>query len=189
MDEQDLTGVLWNLVGPADGLVQALSHQLEVLVTAAAELLRVDAVGVLLLDETDRVRTVAVTGPAATALESAQERLQVGPGIEVFALRRVVSVPDLAANQEYGPLWREIADDGVRGVLSAPVWVQHEVVGNLNAITEHAHEWSAAERRAGQAYASLVGQLLVSAKHAARRAEVPPRDAAGPNPGVEESLP
>ncbi len=171
--------MLRNLADSARGPVQTVSRQLEVLVGAAVELLRVDAVGVLLLDEADRMRTVAVTGPAAAALEMAQERLQIGPGVEVQALRRVVSVPDLAADLKYGALWREVADAGVCGVLSVPVWVQHEVVGNLNAITEQAHDWSEAEQRAGEAYAGLVGQLLlISAKRATRRIDVPsPRDA------------
>jgi len=114
---------------------------------------------------------VAFTGPAAEALETAQERLQVGPGIDVQSLRRVVAVPDLAENPSYRLLWRQVAEAGVRGVLSAPVWVGHQVVGNLNAVTARVHEWSDAEQRAGEAYASLVGQLLVAATRAARRAD------------------
>jgi len=187
MDEQDLARSVRELTGSVNGPAHTLSHQLEVLIGAAAELLGVDSVGVLLLDEADRVRTVAVTGPAAAALETAQERLQIGPGVDVQTLRHVVSVPDLAAVAEYQPLWREVADAGVRGVLSAPVWVQHEVVGNLNAITREAHRWTEAERRAGEAYASLVGQLLLSAKHAARRAELPPPGVADSNPGAKGS--
>ena len=115
--------------------------------------------GVLLLDDADRIRTAAVTAPSATALEAAQERLLLGPGVDVQRLRRVVTVSDLAEDPAYRPLWDEVAGAGVRGVLSAPVWVGHEVVGNLNAITERVHEWSDAERRAGAAYASLVGSV------------------------------
>ena len=109
--------------------------------------------------------------PSASALETAQERLLLGPGVDVQRLRRVVTVCDLAEDPAYRPLWDEVADAGVRGVLSAPVWIGHEVVGNLNAITEGVHDWSDAERRAGAAYASLVAQLLVSATRAARRAD------------------
>jgi len=171
IDEQALTRRLSELTGSVDGPSQTLSHQLGVLVGAAAELLGVDAVGVLLLDEADRIRTAAVTGPSATALETAQERLLIGPGVDVQRLRRVVTVSDLAEDPAYRPLWDEVAGAGVRGVLSAPVWIGHEVVGNLNAITEGVHDWSDAERRAGAAYASLVAQLLVSATRAARRAD------------------
>jgi GAF domain-containing protein len=171
IDEQALTRRLSELTGSVDGPSQTLSHQLGVLVGAAAELLGVDAVGVLLLDEADRIRTAAVTGPSATALETAQERLLIGPGVDVQRLRRVVTVSDLAEDPAYRPLWDEVAGAGVRGVLSAPVWVGHEVVGNLNAITGRVHEWSDAEKRAGAAYASLVAQLLVAATRAARRAD------------------
>ena len=121
---------------------RALSDQLGVLVSAAAELLGVDSVGILLLDDFDHVRTVAVSGPAAAALEQAQEQLQLGPGIDVFAARRVVAVVDLATDPDYERLWSELVDTGVRGVLSAPVIVRNEIVGNLNAITGQRHEWS-----------------------------------------------
>jgi GAF domain-containing protein len=171
IDEQALVRSLSELTRFADGPAQTLSHQLGVLVGAAAELLDVDAVGVLLLDDTDRVRTAAVTAPSAAAFEAAQERLQLGPGVDVQRLRRVVTVYDLAEVPAYRAVWEQVAGAGVRGVMSAPVWVGPEVVGNLNAITERAHEWSDAERRAGAAYASLVGQLLGSATRAARRAD------------------
>jgi GAF domain-containing protein len=170
IDEQALARSLRELTGSATGgAMHTLSHQLGVVVGAAAELLGVDCVGVLLLDEADRVRTVAVTGRAAAALESAQERLQIGPGVDVQGFRQVVSVPDLAEHPRYRALWHEVADSGVRGVMSVPVWVRQEVVGNLNAVTEQVHAWSDAERRAGEAYAALVGQLLIAATHAARR--------------------
>lgn len=171
IDEQALARSLGRLTGSWNGLSDTLSHQLGVLVGAAAELLGVDAVGVLLLDEHDRVRTAAVTAPSATALETAQERLLIGPGVDVQRLRRVLTVTDLAEVPAYRPLWDEVAGSGVRGVLSAPVWVGEEVVGNLNALTERAREWSDAERRAAAAYASLVGQLLAAATRAARRAD------------------
>jgi GAF domain-containing protein len=167
--ERAMAHPLWGLKGSVDGPAQVLAHQLDTVVSAAAELLGVDCVGVLLLDESDRVRAVAFTGPAAEALETAQERLQLGPGVDVQSLRRVVAVPDLAENPSYRPLWREVAEAGVRGVLSAPVWVGHQVVGNLNAVTARAHDWTDAERRAGEACASLVAQLLLSATRAARR--------------------
>ena len=170
LDEQGLARGLRELTGSSDGgPMHSLSHQLGTVVGAAAELLGVDCVGVLLLDEADRVRTVAVTGPAAAALESAQERLQVGPGADVQTFRQLVAVTDLAADPRYRALWREVVGSGVRGVLSIPVWVRQQVVGNLNAVTAQAHVWSDAERRAGEAYATLVGQLLISATHAARR--------------------
>jgi hypothetical protein len=63
IDEQALTRRLSELTVSVDGQSQTLSHQLGVLVGAAVELLGVDAVGVLLLDDTDRIRTAAVTAP------------------------------------------------------------------------------------------------------------------------------
>jgi len=148
--------------------VATVSEQLHVVVGAAAELLGVDCVGVLLLDDLDRIRTVAASGPAAAALEAAQEHLQAGPGVDVLTEGRVLRVDDLAAAPGYGVLWSQLSGAGVRGVLSAPVVVRGEVVGNLNAVTAQRHHWSAAESLAAEAFASLIGQLLHAATSAAR---------------------
>ena len=167
IDEWALTRSLAALTAYMAAPAVTLSDQLGVLVSAAAELLGVDSVGILLLDDFDHVRTVAVSGPAAAALEQAQEQLQLGPGIDVFAARRVVAVVDLATDPDYERLWSELVDTGVRGVLSAPVIVRNEIVGNLNAITGQRHEWSQAERRAGAALGGLIGQLLRTATSSA----------------------
>ncbi len=133
------------------------------LVSAAADLLKVDCVGVLLLDEAGRVRTVAASGPAAAALEAAQEQWQCGPGVDVLATGQVLAVVDLATAPEYRRLWPQLADAGVRGVLAAPVVVRNEVVGNLNAVTGQRQHWSDADRRGAQALAGLIGELLRTA--------------------------
>lgn len=162
IDEQALESSLQSLTaGFRPGLGgAALSVELSRLVSAAAEVLKVDCVGLLMLDDHDRIRTVAATGPAAAALEAAQEELHVGPGVDGISLRESVVVADLAARAEYAALWRRVGDLGVRAVLSAPIWVGEELVGNLNAVTPDPHDWTPSEIRAGAAFASVVGQLL-----------------------------
>ncbi len=137
-----------------------MTSQLAAVVSAAAELLGAESVGLLLLDDTDRVRRVASTGRAAELLELAQERVAVGPGVDALTDRGTVVVPDLAAEPRYGPLWEEVAGHGVRAVLTAPVRLDGQVVGNLNAVVPNPHHWSAAQRRSAEVLADIVGQLL-----------------------------
>jgi GAF domain-containing protein len=154
----------------ADALVGPLCDQLATVVSATVELLGVESVGLLLLDDADRVRTVAAAGRSAELLERVQEEIHVGPGLDTLTSRATVAVADLAAEPRYGPLWREVAGHGVRAVLSAPVWVDGQVVGNLNAVAPAPRAWPAAQREAAEALAGIVGQLLgLAAAHAVGR--------------------
>jgi GAF domain-containing protein len=154
----DLTE-LSELLG-VDTVTGPLSSQLAVVVSAAAELLGADSVGLLLLDDTDRPRAVAATGRAAERLERAQEEVAVGPGVDALTDRATVAVADLAAEPRYGALWQEVAGQGIRAVLAAPIRLDGQVVGNLNALVPDPHNWSATERRSAEVLADIVGQLL-----------------------------
>jgi GAF domain-containing protein len=140
--------------------VLPLANQLRTVVTAAEDLLGADCVGLLLLDDVDRVRSVAATSPAAEVLEVAQEKVHVGPGIDALARRGTVAVADVGAVPEYAALWHEIRGHGVRAVLSAPVRVGQQVAGNLNAVVDRPYDWTPTQRRAAEALAGIVGQLL-----------------------------
>lgn len=149
--------------------VEALVPRLRQVVSAANDLLSADGVGVLLLDEKNLVRTVAATDNAAEALEQVQEHLTLGPGIDAVRWRRTVVITDLATDLEYQPLWDRLAEDGVRAVLSAPIWVDGDVVGNLNALRMVPHTWTQAQVAGSEAFAGVIGRLLelsaASARH------------------------
>lgn len=140
--------------------VPSLVSHLAQIVAAANDLLGVDAVGVLLLDETGTLRAVASSSPAAGALELAQQRLGIGPGHDTMAREASVLVDDLAAVPAYAPLLAELDPPTIRAVLSAPIRIEAEVVGNLNLTKLDAHHWSVAEARAAEAYADVVGRML-----------------------------
>jgi GAF domain-containing protein len=140
--------------------VDALVPRLRMVVAAANDLLSADGVGVLLLDDGNQVRTVAATDSATEALEQVQEHLSVGPGIDALRSRRTVAVSDLAEHDTYGPLWQRLASDGVRAVLSAPIWVSGDVVGNLNAVRTMPHTWTPTQVAGSEAFAGVIGRLL-----------------------------
>jgi GAF domain-containing protein len=150
----------------ADAVVGPLTGRLAVLVSAAVDLLGVESVGLSLLDDADQVRTVAYTGHAAKVLELAQEHTLVGPGIDVLTDRITVTVEDLADDPRYGRLRQEVTDGGIRAVLAVPVRLDGQVVGNLNAVVPTPHVWSATQKRAAEALAAVVGQLLLLAAQA-----------------------
>lgn len=158
----DLANALYSLaeglrgVGPSRPLTAPLAE----VVTAAQAMLEADCVGLLLLDEHDQLRTTATTGPAARALEAAQVELSVGPGVDVIAAGRVVAVTDLAAVPAYARLWRRVEPDGVRAVLSAPVTVDGETIGNLNIIKRRPFAWAAESVAGAGAFGDVVAAML-----------------------------
>ncbi len=142
-----------------------LSDGLKTLVGAAEQILDVDCVGVLLVDEDERLRTVASSRPVADELEQAQQQLGVGPGVDSVRTSATVAVDDLYGHDAYQPLAAAVASSGVRAVLSAPVWVNDMVAGNLNAFRFDAYQWTAADIKAAESYAGVVATMLqLSAK-------------------------
>jgi len=164
----------------AESAARSLGERLSAVVTAAADLLRVESVGLLLLDDADRVRCVAATGDAAEVLERAQETLVVGPGVDALTGRETVAVTDLADEPRYEPLWSAVAGHGVRAVLAAPITLGGQVVGNLNALELQPHPWSAVQRRCAEAFAGIIGQML----GLAARQAVPTAGHNGREPGA-----
>jgi GAF domain-containing protein len=144
----------------AYGGVRPVSDGLKTLIAVAEHVLGVDCVGVLLVDEHERLRAVASSGPVAAALEQAQEHLKVGPGVDTVRSSETVVVNDLAAAEEYHALAQEVGDLGVRAVVSAPIWVNGAVAGNLNAMRFEAHTWTDADVAAAETYAQVVATLL-----------------------------
>jgi GAF domain-containing protein len=136
------------------------SARLANVVRAADELLDVDGVGVLLLDEHDVLRSVAATGPAAAQLEAVQLDLGVGPGLDVMAGTGTLAIDDLPRHPGYGALAQRLGGSGVCAVVSVPIRVQDELVGNLNVVKGAPRRWSAAEISAVEAFARVIAVVL-----------------------------
>lgn len=137
-----------------------LVGQLEAVVGAAMEVLHVDAVGVMVVDEKNSLRTVASSGPAALEFQLAQSRLGEGPAADAMRATRPIAVESLREVSGYQPLRDLLADQRIEGVLSAPISAGGTLIGNLNAMTFSRHAWSAAELQAVATYADVLGTLL-----------------------------
>lgn len=138
-----------------------VADRLDELVMSVAELLGVECVGLLMRDDVDRLRMVSSSGPAAAGLEHAQEITGVGPGPDAQLTGVPVAVTDVLAVAPYADLAPRVRGGGVRAVLSVPVLVGQEVVGNLNAVDPDPHPWSDRQHIDMQSFAALIADLLV----------------------------
>lgn len=171
VDDVALTSSLITLLARADVPVRAgeedVQARLADVLSAATGVLGVDSVGLMMLDGDDVLRVVGVSDAAAAAIEDAQQRLGVGPGVDCVRSGKTVTVDDLAGSTEYAAVWEAVrgrsdgaSGAGVRSVLSAPVQVRGETVGTLNALHAAPQRWHESQVRAVGAYASVIAILL-----------------------------
>jgi GAF domain-containing protein len=139
---------------------RSAAGRLASIVAAAAEVLRVDSVGAMLLDPGGSLRLIGASDALARAMENTQIELDDGPGIEATRTGRDVAVADLARAGRWQVLAERLVPIGGGAVLSSPIRVHDAVVGNLNAIARQPHRWTPAEIRAAGAYARMIGALL-----------------------------
>ena len=137
-----------------------LMARVDQLLTAAVEVLGVDTVGLMLLDDRDRLHRVGATDEVADLLERAQAESGEGPGVESQRTGAAVAVTDLSTSDRYPLLQSRVQDSGIRAVLSSPVRVDQQTIGNLNAVLLRAHTWTEPQLRANQAYADVIGLAL-----------------------------
>jgi GAF domain-containing protein len=138
----------------------ALAEQLDRATDTAVAVFGVDGAGLMLRLDDDGMQLVGGSSDTARALERAQTELQEGPGYEATARRSVVTVDDMATDERWPALRRRLSDHGIRGVLSAPIWVRHQPAGNFNLLTLGARRWTEAELTAIQAFAGVLTALL-----------------------------
>jgi GAF domain-containing protein len=129
-------------------------------VQVAVDVLRVDSVGLMLLDEQGTLQAVGFTDDQASVLEATQVRIGQGPGLDTMDTSVTVAVADLSVVPAYAALWAGVSGNGVRAVLSCPIWAAGALVGNLNAGRRRPHTWTADEIREAEAYAKVVGLIL-----------------------------
>jgi len=144
-----------------------LAARVEGVLLAALDVLKVDGVGLMLLDEQDELCLVGGSDEASCRFGRAQQRLKVGPCHSCRRSGRAVTVDDLAADETYSRLLppsrrRGRAGGAVafRGVVSAPVRAGGVVVGTLDVMTTAPRRWEHPQVEAVEAYANVLAVLL-----------------------------
>jgi GAF domain-containing protein len=157
------------LTEPAEVLVRLIARevierllprQLERLMVSAVGVLGVSGAAVMLLDQLGALQAFGASDPTGTALEEAQTRLGLGPSVDAARSGAAVAVDDLLSDRRYPALAELLTGAAVKSVLSVPVLIRGQVIGNLNAYRNRPGPWSERDRRAAAAYAELIGLLL-----------------------------
>jgi transcriptional regulator with GAF, ATPase, and Fis domain len=100
------------------------------------ELLEVQAVGILLTDQSDELRVVAASAEQTRLLELFQLQSRQGPCLDCFATGRPVRVADLTAQADRWPVFTAAAlAAGYSGVLALPMRMRERVIGAMNLFT------------------------------------------------------
>jgi GAF domain-containing protein len=129
---------------------------LQTLVETCAATLDVAAVGILLLDEDQRLDLVAATSEESSIVETMQVAAESGPCIQAVRSAQAVSVPDIELSP---PEWHRFRDSareqGFRAVHAIPLRLRQTTIGTLNLFRETTGELDARDARIAQALADV----------------------------------
>ena len=144
----------------------SLQAALERVVQTAAELFKVAATGLMLVDDEQRLRNVAASDPRMDLLERAHLEAGDGPALEALDRGQFV-YSGVLQDDERWPAFRAVAVPlGLHAVLAAPIRGGGDRVGVLAMLSDDRHPWSDAEAQAAVAFAELVSVLIVKAMRA-----------------------
>ncbi len=141
------------------GFARALQH----VVDAAKALFNAKAAGLMLVDVDGALRWASASDQSAQTVEAGQERFAEGPCATAFARHAAVAMRDASRNPECRELAGVLVGEGIVAALSVPVEVDGGLVGTLDVYMGEPRDWDASDVAALQAYAGVVGSLLVSA--------------------------
>jgi GAF domain-containing protein len=155
-----LLGSLSRAMGVVDFRPGELEERLDELVEIAATVFDVAGAGLMLIDDESHLRLVGASDAAGRALELAQEREGEGPGVEATRRDELVFLTDFAQDGRWPAIHRAVAPFGVVSVISAPIRLRGQGVGNLNLFDRVAREWTQADCDGVTAFAGVVTALL-----------------------------
>lgn len=140
---------------------------LQTLVHRSTEVLDVEGIGVMLLDERNRLSVIATSDAAVGRIEEAQIGLDDGPCVDALRTGRVVVVPDLATDDRYPRLGPLADGQGVRGVLSVPMRAHDTTIGAMNLYRSSVGRFDDGLVQLARLFADTASAHLVSAARTA----------------------
>lgn len=144
------------------------------LTTVCQQLLPVQAAGVLLADQWDRMRTVASSSEQMRLLELFQLQTDQGPCVDCYRSSEQVSAVDLGDEGEtrWPAFARRASEAGFRAVHALPLRLRHETIGALNLLGTQPQLLSPDEVAIGQALAD-VATIAILQERSVRSQDVP----------------
>lgn len=98
----------------------------------ACEAVRADMCGVMLVHRQNRIETAAVTDETVRKADELQIAVGQGPCLEAIDDRTTFIIADTATDQRWVPWCRQVAELGVRSVVSVRLFTQASTIGSLN---------------------------------------------------------
>jgi transcriptional regulator with GAF, ATPase, and Fis domain len=169
--EQQLARVFVEL---ADTLVNDfdLMDFLHLLSERCVDLLGVDAAGILLTDQQDRLQLVAASTVQAQDLELFQLQSEQGPCLDCFATGEPVVCADLGAQPQQWPIFATAAAQaGFVAVHALPMRLRDHIIGALNLFSATAGQLNEGTTALSQAFAD-VATIGILSERAAREKDL-----------------
>lgn len=145
-----------------------LEEALDVIVDAMPALFAVDGAGILLLDDEQVLRYAASTDRGSEVLEAAQETTGHGPCVTALLDDVPVAVDDIVTDERWPDLREVLSNNGIRGVIGAPIHVAGTPIGSLNAYHRSPRRWDPSDQEAILAFDRVVERILTHAVLAQR---------------------
>jgi GAF domain-containing protein len=171
------TRVLHAVVSLVDSLLDDFDvvDLLTGLTQRCAELLDIEAAGILLADPLHRLRLLAATSEQAHELELFQLQADQGPCMDCYATGQAVSVADLKAATQRWPRFVPAAiDAGFASVHAVPMRAAGKVLGALNLFGSLPGELTEADLLVGQTLTHIACVAILQ-EHAPTPASVVPQ--------------
>lgn len=142
---------------------------LHTFVERCAEIVRMDAGGLVLVNDAGELQLMTSTNEAAVVLESMQLAEAAGPCIDCFHTGNAVAIDDISTSTAW-PAFRSAAvDQGFHSLLSIPMKVQGRVIGTMNLFRAASEAVSSRDAAVAQALADVatIGIIHERALHKA----------------------
>jgi GAF domain-containing protein len=166
----------------AEGLERALTQLAELrtspvtleaalhrIVESADALFQVDGSALMLVDNDQMLRNLALSHPRAAMLEELQAEHCEGPCVDAYDDKQTIWADDLGREERWPAFSPAAAGRGLAAVLANPIPYSNEAVGVVAVFASGPHPWTEAEQQAIVAFTDLAAMLILNAMEAAER--------------------
>ncbi len=132
----------------------------------------VDGAGLMLADEDQHLRNVAVSDDRLAHLEDLQVEHHEGPCVEAFEEKELVRAEDLASETRWPVFCPTAVRAGICAVLASPIPYNQRAVGVVAVVSAARHPWTPEGELALMAFTDLAALLIASMMRSEEQSEL-----------------
>ncbi|MGX7678862.1 ANTAR domain-containing protein [Jatrophihabitans sp. DSM 45814] len=132
----------------------------------------VDGAGLMLADDDQQLRSVAVSDDRFRHLEEIQLAHDEGPCIAAYDDKQLICVEDLEKDDRWPHFGPAAVDRGVRAVLASPIPFNQQAIGVVGVVSQDSRPWSPEGELALLAFTDLAALLIASMLRAEEKSEL-----------------